>query len=476
MNKNHLTNHFFLHVGKINAFAIKDKDQHNISFLNEDKKLLKVGQIKVYCPVVIPFIHFKKLQLLNKIWPFLIDRLNKDVPFEKAIEDISIKIPEAKKILNYIEKWNKLCINNPRTLKKELWESNITSYNRSIFLQKEYLEEDLSLLSPLKQVGITLGRIKASFIAMAPHYNVEGLADDAYRPFKYHLPNLINEKLEKIMADICSKEKKVEINPLEYLISLRHYLMKEIPVDRFRFLPILPSLLKKYIKKPLAKFKNWSTFRKEVVNKIRDEDVKKIIKQISTAIKIDNELVVFSGVMMYEKILRKMGKKTLLDPKTARSLIANFNKEDKRLRIFFKYSDRKIRKNISNKKYKQLIKYCRELNIIEIINGKLGYYKFVPLIKDDGNFQGKFFPYGIIKNQKKILYKLLTKYKFLWKKDGLWFLGELKEMLKLNPSLYTKWLIPFFERKKPLINEVYPLANQTCSKYLEKLKTYEERN
>lgn len=475
MDKNNLKKYFFLPVGKVNAFAIRNNDQHVTSFLNKNKKKIEIGQLKVYCPVIIPFIHFKKIELLNNIWCFIEKMLEKDVPFEKALEKISKKKPEAKKILNYIEKWNNLCLKDPEKLKQELWQANIISYKRSIFLQKEYEKEDISCLPPSQQVGITLGRIKASFIAMAPHYNVEGLADDAYRPFKYHLPNLIKEKIEKILSDIRSKGRKLKINISEYLISLRHSLMKEVPVDRFRFIPIFPSLLKKYIKKPLEKYKNWNNFRKEVVNKIKDKDLKKIIGQIARAMKIDKELVVFSGVMMYEKILRKMGKKMLLNPRTARRLLANFEKEDKKIRKFFKENDGKIRKIISNKKYKQLVKYCQELNIIENINGKLGYYKFVPLIKDDGNFYGKFFPYGIIKNQKKILYKLITEYKFLWKKGGLWFLKELKKMLRLNPSLYTKWLIPFFEKEAPLINEVYPIADQVCLKYLEKLKKYEER-
>ncbi|MFN3301909.1 MAG: hypothetical protein ACK413_02710 [Patescibacteria group bacterium] len=473
MKKNHLDDHFFLYVGKINAFAIKDKDQHHISFLDKNKKLLKVGQLKVYCPIVIPFIHFKKLKLLNSIWPFLNKKLERDVPFEKAIEAISVKIPAAKKLLQYIEKWNKLCINNPDVLKKELWGANIISYKRSIFLQKEYEKEDISSLSPLEQVGITLGRIKASFIAMAPHYNVEGLSDDAFRPFKYHLPNIIKNEIKKILKKI--EKKGIGINTSDYLLALRHYLMKEIPVDRYRFIPIFPSLLKKYIRKPLKEYKNWHSFKIEVVNKIKDPALKKIIKDIANAMKIDKEMAVFSGVMIYEKILRKLGKQALLNPRTAKRLLNNFEEKSKKLKRFFKNIDKKIRKIISPEEYKRLVKYSRELNIIEIINGKLGYYKFVPMIKDDKNFDGKFFPYGIIKTQKKVLYELLNKYKFLWKKSGLWFLRELKKLLKINPSLYTKWLVPFFEKKKLLIDDIYPLIDKSCYIYLEKLKKYEDK-
>lgn len=72
MNKNRLENYFFLHVGKVNAFAIKDKDQHIISFLDKNKKSLRVGQIKVYCPIVIPFLYFKKTE--GKVYKIQSDR------------------------------------------------------------------------------------------------------------------------------------------------------------------------------------------------------------------------------------------------------------------------------------------------------------------------------------------------------------------------------------------------------------------
>ncbi|MFH1662216.1 MAG: hypothetical protein ABIA02_03920 [Candidatus Falkowbacteria bacterium] len=289
--------------------------------------------------------------------------------------------------------------------------------------------------------------------------------DDSFINCPWHLPELVNAKINKIIA-----QNYVSIDWRLYLLGMKYYCNERLSPDLFRFYPILSSIIKDCVveNNQVKEYIGWDHFTNKVIDNL-PKQVIGIFEEFAYSMRISLQVAVFAGWMMLKKDLRKRGLKFLRSPDEVISEFVKINQlQEQSLKYYYKNYNL-VRDVIGKRQHNILLRLIKAISIIEYYNSYIGCYKFIPWKLCDENFLGKYLPYNIMQTEKANLYQsLLSDNKSAWKPNGYWFRNVLKKLVYENPSLYSKWFIPLL-RKEYIDELIIKEADEICMSTLQKM-------
>jgi len=471
-----LTKNFFLYTGKINSVALDNAasadsqkrylDQHGVAFHRGDiDKWESYGTLKIYCPsFLVAFEQGKDYQLLNCLFSKLEPLLKKNVPLHKALNYASVK-KERNWFKMTIKQWINDCLLYPDKLYSDNYTNTILSYDRSILLQDIFTANRKNAYK--YEIAQAIGHLKSIYIAMAPHYSIEAHMDDTHIDNPWHLPTHTQTEIEKLTDKIA---KNINIDWKLYFMGMRYNNNQCLSPDMFRFFPVLSSIIAPYvtINGQVKKYYSWDHFANNVTNTL-PVDIKEVFMSFANSMKISLNQAVFAGWKMLSKDIRKRGKNFLRPTKEALRYFHQLKKLQKESLSYY-YRNYGLIRDVGGKRNSNILsRLIKVMANIEFFNSYIGCYKFIPWKISDKNFQGKYLPYSIMREEKSMLYQaLLSGDNSFWLPAGYWFRDILGRLLDDEPSMYAKWFIPLLEDGyiDPIVIKE---ANEICVSTLQKL-------
>ena len=495
---------FLLYIGPVNATAInrfdeygnrRAYDQHAVTIVRADIPDIDVweeGTLKVYCPsILLAFPPGEELKLLNallhKAEPLLYD----DTPLLTAVRATATP-DEYESFVTALERYVE---DNQQTadLAQRALTDNVIAFDRSIRLQRMFVEENerekVDNLDVRRQAALTLARQKAIFTAMAPHYAVEATFDDQFAHFPYHLP----DHVQRAITENAPMDTVPYLDRQAYERGLANSMLGAPNPDIYRFDPVLASLIAPFVVKKDGTFEHyddWEDFQTRVISIVEDQTTLQAIDFFAKGMNIPREFAFFAAFKMCQKEVRKRGIKRLYSPEDAKARALQIAQEYETTSAYFRSRDPYLRLNyyeensggfvnaaghrLTKKIFQRYRQAIVDRTAIEYVNAFIGTYKFIPWVKDDGNFIGMYLPYAVMKTEKARIVTVLCSEEFspYWREKGFWFRDALPQLIASHPSMYSKWFLPLLE--KGMIDEsIADEAAQHANVYLHQLAQQE---